>query len=94
MRILLIVVSAGVLSSCAFTTGVIPMGGDTYMISASRKGFINGSEVKVSAIQEAYEFCSKDGKELEVIKTEQQDMKPFRTDAYAEVQFRCSDKKK
>lgn len=60
------------------------------MISRSKKGFdTTGSKVKAEALREADAFCSSKGKKLEVIKSTDKDMVPFRSDAQAEVQFRC-----
>lgn len=82
------------LAGCATTSGVVPMGGDTYMISRSEKGFdTTGSRVKADAYKEAHQFCVANGKKLEILKSTQKDMSPFRSDAQAEIEFRClSDK--
>lgn len=78
------------LAGCATTSGVVPMGGDTYMISRSEKGFdTTGSRVKADAYKEAYQFCVANGKKLEILKSTQKDMAPFRSDAQAEIEFRC-----
>lgn len=67
------------------------MGKDTFMINITRKGFVTGSEVKAEAITEANEFCAKQNKKLQIVNADQSDMKPFRADAYAEIQFMCLD---
>ena len=44
------------ITACASTSGVLPIGNDTYMISRSEKGFdTTGSRVKADAIKEANE---------------------------------------
>jgi hypothetical protein len=77
--------------ACSTTSGVVPSGKDTYFISRSEKGFDKtGSRVKAAIFKEASEFCAKSGKSIEVIKASEKDMVPFRSDAQAEVEFRCN----
>ncbi|TCV86655.1 hypothetical protein [Sulfurirhabdus autotrophica] len=89
MKLLGYVLPIILLSACASTSGVIPMGSDTYMISRTKKGFETGSKVKADAIKEANEFCSSKGKVIEIVKSTDKDMVPFRTDAQAEIEFKC-----
>ena len=64
------------------------MGGDKYMIARSQKGFRgDAGRVKAAAIRDAHAFCAKKGRVLKVVDTNQKDMKPFRSDAQAEIQF-------
>lgn len=78
------------LSACTHTSGVVPTGNDTFIVSRSEKGLdTTGSLVKADAIKEANEFCSLNGKTIEIIKATQKDMVPFRSDAQAEVEFKC-----
>jgi hypothetical protein len=66
------------------------MGKDTFMVSRSEKGFdTTGSRVKADALKEANEFCSSKGAAIEIINTTQKDMVPFKSDAQAEVEFKC-----
>lgn len=66
------------------------MGNNAYMISRSEKGFdTTGSRVKADALKEAKEFCLSVGKTIEIVKTTQKDMVPFKSDAQAEVEFKC-----
>jgi len=59
MKISLLIVFILLASSCASTSGVIPMGDDKYLISRSEKGFdTTGSAVKADAIKEANIFCA------------------------------------
>ena len=90
----LVVAVISLISGCASTSGVVPMGGDNYMISRSEKGFdTTGSRVKAAAYKEANEFCSSRRGKLEIIKSTQKDMVPFTSDAQSEIEFRClSDK--
>ena len=77
--------------ACSTTSGVVPSGKDTYFLSRSEKGFDKtGSRVKAAIFGEASDFCAKRGKAMEVIKVNEKDMVPFRSDAQAEVEFRCN----
>lgn len=79
-------------SGCS-TSSVVPIGQNTYMISHTVKSFVGASEpVKVEAIKQANAFCAKNGKEIVLLKTVQQDMKPFQSDAQAVVYFKAVDK--
>jgi hypothetical protein len=54
-----------VLSGCASSTGVIPMGPDSFMISKQgASGFSSNGAMKAEAYQEANEFCAKQDKKL------------------------------
>ncbi len=46
-----------------------------------------GAWVKGEALQEANEYCEKRGKVMKVTKTVEINMKPFKSDASAEVYF-------
>lgn len=66
------------------------MGGDTFIISRSQKGVdTTGSRVKVDAIKEANAYCSANGKNIEIIKSTDKDMVVFKSDAQAEIVFKC-----
>jgi len=78
------------LSACAATSGVVPMGGESFLISRSEKGFdTTGSRVKADALKDANRHCELIGKSLEIVKTTEKDMVPFKSDAQAEVVFKC-----
>jgi hypothetical protein len=78
------------LSACAATSGVVSLGTDTFLISRSEKGFdTTGSRVKADAIREANKHCAANGKQTEILKATQLDMVPFKSDAQAEIEFRC-----
>ena len=78
------------ISACATSSGVVPMGNDAYMISRSEKGFdTTGSRVKADALKEANEFCLAINKTMEILKATQKDMVPFKSDAQAEIEFKC-----
>jgi len=48
-----------------------------------------GFGVKAAALKEASEFCAESGRTMEVIRAKQKGMVLFRSDAQAEVEFRC-----
>jgi len=78
------------LSACTSSSGVVPVGSDVYMISRSEKGFDRtGSGVKLNALKTANEFCAAKGEQMELVSSLGQDMKPFRADAQAVVEFKC-----
>ena len=79
-----------VLVACTTTTGVVPIGQDTYMVGGSGKspGGFSGAEVKAAAFREATQFCASQGKKMQVVNTNERDMS-FGVNATAEVQFMC-----
>ena len=76
------------LTACATSTGPVPIGKDTYMIAIGGKSVQSGGTLKAKAFQEGAEFCKSQGKELQVINTQQRDMS-FGRDPNAEIQFMC-----
>jgi hypothetical protein len=81
---------AAMMVGCAHDAGVIPIGNGTFMISKSEWGIQHtGTTVKGDVLKEAGVFCMKQHKDLEVVNTSQQDMVPFKSEAQAEVEFRC-----
>ena len=82
------------ISGCSTSSGVVSVGQDTYMVARTHKG-TGGSAapVKADALKEADDYCKKHGKVMKLIKTVQKDMKPFQSDAAAEVYFKCLDPK-
>lgn len=79
-----------VLVGCMSSSGVVMTGDDTYMISRSEKGFdATGARVKADAIKEANDYCSLKGKNIKLVSSSHQDMKPFRADAQATIEFKC-----
>ena len=81
-----------VLAGCATSSGIVPMGSNEYLISRSEKGFdTTGSQVKADALKEANAFCNEQNMQLEIIKVTSKDMVPFKSDAQAELEFRCTE---
>jgi len=89
---LYILASCFLIAGCATSTGVVPIGQDTYMISgsANRAGGSSGAVVKANAFREATQFCAETGKKLQVVSTHQTDI-GFGVNASAEIQFMCLD---
>ena len=84
------VISAALLAGCVHTSGVIPTGDGTFVISRSEKGFDKtGYGVKANALKEATAYCAGQGKELQIVNAVQKDMVLMTSDAQAEVVFRC-----
>ena len=91
MRVLIALMGL-IVVGCASSSGVVPMGGDKFMISRSEKGYTTGSKVKADALKDANEFCAAKGKSLQIIKATSSDMAVFRSDPQAEVEFMCAAK--
>ena len=84
------VLSAILLAGCATTSGIVPMGNGTFMISKSEWGIEHtGSSVKADALKEASAYCAGLHNDLEIVNTTQKDMVPFKSEAQAEIEFRC-----
>jgi Short C-terminal domain len=77
------------LTGCA-SSGVIPMGQDTFMISKqSSTGFHSAGSVKADIYKEGSAYCASQGKEFQPVNDHGVDGVPGRSFASAEVQFRC-----
>jgi hypothetical protein len=76
---------------CASNSGITPIGKDTYMVSRqAATGFSGSGTLKAEAFQEASAYCAKEGKNLQVVST-QEAQPPYVFGNYpkAEVQFMC-----
>lgn len=72
------------------TSGVVPMGPDTFMISGSSStGFHSGGSVTADLYREAGAYCAAQGKKLVPVNQNSRDGVPGRAFANAELQFRC-----
>lgn len=87
---ILIIALALLLTACASTNEIVPIGKDTYMVSGWGKspGGYSGAEVKANAIKQAGKFCADQGKHVQVVSSAQRDM-TFGINATAELQFMC-----
>jgi hypothetical protein len=91
MKYIGVVLIALMAGACASNTGVVPAGGDTYMIAKqAATGFSGLGNLKGEALQEANQYCVRDGKSMEVVNTSET-KPPYLLGNYprAEVQFRC-----
>ena len=81
------------LCGCAVNSGIVNTGKDTYMVSRqAATGFSGSGNLKSKALQEAKEFCEKQGKNMKILSTSES--KPpyvFGNFPKAEVQFMCLD---
>ncbi|ADL56031.1 SHOCT domain-containing protein [Gallionella capsiferriformans] len=86
----IILIGSVILTGCATTTGVVPIGEDTYMLSKSdnSRPFISGSEVKAAVMKDANKYCSDINKKFQVVNTHE-NSQSFGVVASAEVQFMC-----
>lgn len=80
------------LAGCA-SSGVVPVGQDTFMISKqSSTGFHSGASVKADIYREGSAYCESKGKEFQPVSDRWLDGIPGMAFANAEVQFRCLNK--
>ena len=85
------IILVAALSGCASNSGVVPVGPDTYMVSRqAATGFSGMGTLKADAFQEANEYCLKDKKKVQVVRTDES-RPPYLLGNYprAEVQFMC-----
>jgi len=80
-----------VLFGCAQNSGIIPMGGETYMVSRqAATGFTGMGTLKAEVMREAYSQCQKSNKMVKVLETI--DAKPpfiFGNFPKTEIRFKC-----
>lgn len=77
------------LVSCA-STGVIPIGGDTYTISKqTATGYESAVSIRGAVLKEANEFCRKNGREMVVVSINNKDGIPGRSYATVDLVFRA-----
>jgi hypothetical protein len=93
MKVLLPVVLALLLVSCASTNEIVSVSKDTYIVSGWGKspGGYSGAEVKAAAIAKAGRFCADQDRQIQVVSASQRDMS-FGVNATAELQFMCLEK--
>lgn len=78
------------LSGCT-SSGPIPIGKDTYMISKQSAGgiFVAASSIKAEIFREANTFCASQNKSMQIVADYQQSAVPGRSMPEAEIQFMC-----
>jgi hypothetical protein len=81
------------LAGCA-SSGVIPTGPDTYMLTKKGAGgvFTSGNEVLGDLYREASDFCGRRGQVVETVSTDAQNAIPFSHMPNAKLDFRCIDR--
>jgi len=84
---LLIISTAFALASCS--TGVVPMGRDTYMISGMSPGLVNSGAVRAKLLRQADKWCKEKGLVMIPVSYSGQDAVYGQQAANAEVVFRA-----
>jgi hypothetical protein len=88
---LILATFAALLAGCAATSNIVPMGGDTYMMSKqAATGFPGLGNLKAEVLTEANAYCAKAGKKMQATQTSES-RPPYILGNYprAEVQFSC-----
>ncbi len=77
------------LAACS-STGVVPMDGNTYVVSkrSAQVGFGPADGAKADIYREANDFCAKQNKTVETVSLQMTDS-GFAQPASASLQFRC-----
>jgi hypothetical protein len=77
------------LAACS-STGVVPMDGDTYMVSkrSAQVGFGPADGAKADIYREANDFCAKQNKKVKTVSLQMTDS-GFAQPASASLQFQC-----
>lgn len=90
MRMKLAALGVLVVAGCA-SSGVIPTGQNSYMLTAKSAGglFTNGNAVLANLYGEANTFCKQRGQVVETIDTNAQNAIPFARMPNAKLDFRC-----
>jgi hypothetical protein len=85
-----LLVAVAALAGCA-SSGVIPVGNGTYMVTKKSAGglFVSGSQVKADLYLEANDYCVRQGKVVDTVSASAQNAIPFARLPNAELQFRC-----
>ena len=78
------------LLGCA-SSGVVQTGPNSYTLAKSEWGFISGAVHAARLTQEAAEFCSSKGKQINLVSKSSNDVQLGKTPA-AEVNFQCVEK--
>lgn len=77
-----------ILTGCSTVGTVLPVSGDTYMVTTSGH-YTSWSELKASSIQRANDFCAKQNKHIEVVGWETHGVRGW-SPQEAELTFKCS----
>lgn len=90
MKLAAVVVVGFALAGCA-SSGPVPIGNDTFMISKSSAagGFSSPAAIKGDLLKEGNAFCAGKGKTLQLIGDKGQEAS-FTRNPSAEIQFKCA----
>jgi hypothetical protein len=80
---------AGLLLLAGCSTGVVPLGQNTYMIAGSSPGLIGSGTVKAKLIRQANEWAAKRGLVATVVDSKGEDAVVGRNNANAEIVFKA-----
>jgi hypothetical protein len=86
-----IILAALAVAGCASNSGVVPVGGDQFMVARQAATGLGGQgNLKGEALTEANAYCARQGKTMELVKTWQNEG-PYLLGKYprTEVTFRC-----
>lgn len=87
-KIIISVVSIGI-TACAYNSGVVPMGKDTYMLSnTSTTAYASGTQMLAKLYQQAAIYCGERNLTVQPIRETSKDGAPYQK-ANAMLQFRC-----
>lgn len=86
----LLALTVVILAGCA-SSGPVQIGNNTYMITKQSAGgvAVPGIVVKTDIIAEANAFCSKSGKQTELVSSDSKNAIPFVRTSSAEITFKC-----
>ena len=90
MRRLALTAICLLLAGCA-SSGVIPTGPDSYMLTKTSAGglMVSGSQVKADLYVEANKFCGDKGLFVDTVDSSSKNAIPFARMSSAELHFRC-----
>lgn len=85
-----VIVLMAALAGCA-SSGIIPTGPDTYMVTKKSAGglFTSGNAVLADLYIEANEYCSHRGQVVDTVNTNAQNAIPFARVPNARLDFKC-----
>ena len=90
MKHIALLLSAAILAGCASTTGVIPAGKDTFMISREDNGPASSlGSIKAAVYKEANAYCAGQGKAMEIVR-ETDVPRSFGQFPQTSLHFKCS----
>lgn len=89
MRKHMIIAAAVALAGCTTTSGIQPIGPDTFLLSKGQgHGFSGSAGLKGEVVREANEFCRRTGKQMKVHSMAEQPQGPMGYPSI-ELQFLC-----